>query len=113
MKRTRNWNKSIEGKAWSKGYYKEYMPVRQAANKEYLESVRRNGKCFDCGESNYVLLQFHHRDGKEKYTIGMYTRWSLGRLKEEIAKCDILCANCHIIRHHNEQTGYNAQRKTT
>jgi hypothetical protein len=84
--------------------------MRQKENKEYLERARSNGKCVDCGESNPLLLQFHHRDGKEKYVIGMYTRWSLNRLKEEIAKCDILCANCHIIRHHNEQTGYFAQK---
>jgi hypothetical protein len=111
VKRTRNWNKSAAGKAYAKDYYRKYMPIRQKQNKDYLESVRRSSECLDCGETNAVLLQFHHRNGKEKYVIGMYTRWSLNRLKEEIAKCDVLCANCHIIRHHNEQTGYNAQRK--
>lgn len=100
-----------ENPNWYKEYYKKYMPMRQAQNKEYLESVRRNSKCMDCGEDNYVLLQFHHRNGKEKYSIGMYTRWSLKRLEEEINKCDVLCANCHLLRHHNEQSGYNGQRR--
>jgi hypothetical protein len=78
------------------------MPERQKRNKEYLDNVRRNSKCLDCGESNPVVLQFHHRNGRGKYVIAMYTRWGLDRLKEEIAKCDILCANCHVQRHHNE-----------
>ena len=109
--RRRDWNKSEVGKAWAKEYYKKYMPDRQRKLKEYLEQVRTQGKCVDCGESDSRVLQFHHRDGKEKYVINMYTRWGLTKLKEEIAKCDLLCANCHIKRHHNEQSGYFAQQR--
>lgn len=87
------------------------MPLRTEQNRRYVESMRSQSKCVDCGEDNPIVLQFHHRDGKEKYPISMYVRWSFSRLKEELAKCDVVCANCHLIRHHNEQSGYNSQRR--
>jgi predicted HNH restriction endonuclease len=31
----------------------------------------------------------------------------LRRLQEEMAKCVVLCANCHRIRHWNERQGQN------
>jgi hypothetical protein len=111
--RRRNWNKSEEGKAWAKAYYKTYMPMRQKENVEYLNKIKREGKCADCGEDNYILLQFHHREGREKYRVYAFTRFGLARLKAEIAKCDLLCANCHIKRHHAENSGYFSQRKDT
>jgi integrase len=68
--------------------------------------------CADCGIMHPAVLQFHHRDGKDgrrgvKHLVR--TCRSERIITEEIAKCDILCANCHILRHHAEQTGYFAQ----
>jgi len=89
---------------------KAWRTNRRIEARKYLETVRRNSKCVDCGISNPIVLQFHHRDGKEKYVINMHCRNGINRLKKELEKCDVLCANCHLIRHHNEQTGFNAQR---
>lgn len=83
---------------------------RRIEARKYLEKVRRNSECVDCGISNSIVLQFHHRDGKKKYVINMFCRNGVNRLKQELEKCDVLCANCHIIRHHTEQSGYNTQR---
>lgn len=56
------------------------------------------GKCAICGYSKYPeVLEFHHRDKKQKlFGIGQggLTR-SLEKVKSEIEKCDLLCANCH------------------
>lgn len=54
--------------------------------------------CGDCGEPDPVVLDFDHRDASLKsFTIGDAVRdkISLARIKEEIAKCDVRCANCH------------------
>ena len=53
--------------------------------------------CGRCGyKANAAALQFHHDDptGKVKCVAhGAALGWK--RLKAEIAKCSILCANCH------------------
>jgi hypothetical protein len=56
--------------------------------------------CVDCGETDPVVLQFDHRDGTEKVdAVGtMLNRSSWRALLNEIAKCDVRCANCHRLR---------------
>jgi hypothetical protein len=57
--------------------------------------------CIGCGETNPIVLEFDHRDGSDK-TIEVSKMVNLGysveNIKNEIAKCDIRCANCHRIR---------------
>lgn len=68
----------------------------------------KNGKrCMDCGESDPVCLDFHHRNPDEKeFNIGHRGRY-LPRAKvlAEIAKCDVVCVNCHRKRHAKERNG--------
>lgn len=53
--------------------------------------------CVDCGEPDPIVLDFDHRDRKAKsFTISAYyANVSEARLRAEIAKCDVRCANCH------------------
>lgn len=54
--------------------------------------------CIDCGESDPVVLEFDHRDPATKRAAiseGIHACWSIEDLLEEIAKCDVRCANCH------------------
>jgi hypothetical protein len=57
--------------------------------------------CADCGQRfPPVVMDFDHRDGETKSgtistKIGI---WGWARILAEIAKCDIICANCHRIR---------------
>ena len=65
----------------------------------------RGGKCVDCGYNKYAgALDFHHRDPKEKkFKIAGRTSLAFGpELKNELDKCDLLCANCHRERHAKE-----------
>jgi hypothetical protein len=51
--------------------------------------------CGDCGESDPVVLDFDHR-GDKAFEIGeslTYRSWEV--ILAEIAKCDVVCANCH------------------
>ena len=47
-----------------------------------------------------IVLQFDHRDGTEKIDdVGtMLNRAPWNALLNEIAKCDVRCANCHRLR---------------
>ncbi len=62
---------------------------------EWLLTYFDSHPCADCGESDPVVLEFDHRRDKQ-FNIGAvlpYRRWS--SVLEEIAKCDVVCANCH------------------
>jgi predicted HNH restriction endonuclease len=44
-------------------------------------------------------LEFHHRDAQTKdFTLASFNG-RLSQLEAEAAKCDLLCANCHRLRH--------------
>jgi hypothetical protein len=54
----------------------------------------------DCGYSACAdALDLHHRDPRTKeFALGSFNG-SLDRLLREAEKCDVVCANCHAIRH--------------
>lgn len=58
----------------------------------------KGGGCIRCGYNKCKdALDFHHLDeSKKDFSIGSsgYTR-SWKRVKEELNKCVLLCANCH------------------
>lgn len=61
-----------------------------------VNRVKRFSGCKVCGEREPVVLDFHHLDPKSKdrevpHLIG----YSIERLRQEIRKCVVLCANCH------------------
>src|SRR5271154_5645693 len=67
-----------------------------AAVRNYIYHCKLSKGCSRCGERRPSCLQFHHLDPKVKTAnISGWTR-SLESLKTEIAKCEILCGNCHL-----------------
>jgi hypothetical protein len=57
--------------------------------------------CADCGDVfHYAAMQFDHRPGTIKlFAIGTKGKnYSIEKLDAEIAKCDVVCANCHALR---------------
>ncbi len=60
-------------------------------------------KCAHCGGSFHrAVFDFHHRGGKLGSPSEMFTNKSRSALAEELAKCILLCANCHRLEHRNE-----------
>ena len=52
--------------------------------------------CVDCGESDIAVLDFDHlRDKREDISTLVQYGVSLRALENEIAKCEVRCANCH------------------
>ena len=61
----------------------------------YLIEFFRNHPSVDCAESDPVVLGFDHFSDKP-FNIGSglpYRNWQ--SILEEIAKCEVTCANCH------------------
>lgn len=52
--------------------------------------------CVDCGETDIVVLQFDHQGDKEANVCDLVRdQVSWDRVKKEIAKCEVVCANDH------------------
>lgn len=61
-------------------------------------TLKAAGECQQCGYDRHpAALTFHHRDPSEKkFHIGRGKgSRSMKQLLEEIAKCDLICENCH------------------
>jgi len=75
--------------------------------RNYINSIKDN-PCTDCNNRYpYYVMDFDHREGVEKlYNVSNMpaVRASLDEIKNEIAKCDLVCSNCHRIRTHNRMT---------
>lgn len=86
----------------NKEYYKERVRINKQAKINFIQRVKRLSQCKICNESRWWVLEFHHTDPTKKDgNLGDQAKsWSIKRIKEEIRKCDILCANCHKDIHH-------------
>ncbi len=106
-------SRSIDGvqahcRACSKGYYQNNAVVHKANTGARRDSVRRDHAkriwdyladhpCCDCGESDPSVLDFDHVRGIKVAAVSRMVRdgVSWGRIEDEVAKCEVRCANCH------------------
>lgn len=71
--------------------------------RSYVFEYLKSNHCIDCDEDNILLLDFDHLEPSDKkYSIGKMLNSrggvSLVKLKAEIDKCVVRCANCHRLR---------------
>lgn len=70
----------------------------RAKAKARLDELRAN-PCVDCGvQYDVAAMEFDHVRGVKKYEITL-TSSRRKDFAEELAKCELRCANCHRIRH--------------
>ena len=72
------------------------VEYRQAL-REYVLAYLSTHPCTACGESDPTVLEFHHVRGEKLNDVSVLIGRgsSLEKLKAEIEKCDVYCANCH------------------
>jgi hypothetical protein len=72
----------------------------------YREAIKGQAGCEMCGYNrNTAALDFHHTDGDRKEK-GVSQMVYGPRMEAEIAKCMIVCRNCHAEIHHpGKETG--------
>ena len=62
--------------------------------------------CMDCGNRYPAyVMDFDHRDPatkRFKISNGVGQRYGVQTMLDEMAKCDVVCANCHRVRTHNQ-----------
>jgi len=60
----------------------------------YVQAFKDGQPCLDCGHIYpYYVLEFDHVRGKKDRNVSDCS--TVTQAKREIAKCDLVCANCH------------------
>ena len=80
---------------------RDHTKSKQHERRIALTEYKVLAGCMDCGFSAHAAaLDFDHRPGEEKFFMimrdGLCRSWVA--VWEEVAKCDVVCANCHRIR---------------
>lgn len=78
---------------------KAYHRKRADHRRRVINRYKRMKGCTDCGyRDHHAALEFDHVRGTKTRTVAslMYHGWR--QIKDEIAKCDVVCSNCHSIR---------------
>ena len=77
---------------------KNYSKIKSFRQKIKEKSVEyKGGKCEICDYDKCITaLEFHHLNPKSKdFGIGNYSTLGWDKIKNEINKCILVCANCH------------------
>jgi hypothetical protein len=93
-------------KEYAKAYYqknREASITRANARRDQIRKKIIDYKLLHpckCGESHPAALDFHHKDEKEFCISKAYGNcFSWSRIEPEIAKCTVICRNCHAKLH--------------
>jgi len=73
----------------------------QARNKAYVYGIKATTPCADCGRIyEPICMDFDHVSGEKEANVSLLMggTWSLKKIQAEIAKCEVVCGNCHRIR---------------
>ena len=96
-----NKKRGVEGKS---SYCKPCTIMQTSTRQKNLKIKAVNylgGKCASCGYNKCVeALDFHHLDpNKKEFSISQAKSHSFSKVKPELDKCVLLCANCHREEH--------------
>lgn len=101
-------------------YFREYhakniekiAPGKKVSRAKSLKTAQdfvcseKNKPCTDCGHIYPSdVMEFDHIGNDKSFNIAVAVRngMSIERIKKEIAKCELVCANCHRIRTMNRR----------
>lgn len=87
---------------------RERLSIEHRARADEFLAFKCSIGCRECGYNKHgAALEFHHLDPKLKLRHIKTHNWKTDTGKAEIAKCILLCANCHHIETINQKRGRN------
>lgn len=77
-------------------------------NKNKIMNILINSSCTDCGNIDHRTFEFDHVNGDKVSNVStlLGCGFSWDKIKAEIDKCEIVCANCHRIRSFKKSGSY-------
>jgi hypothetical protein len=77
---------------------------RRRKRTQWLEEFKKSLKCQICQNDDFRVLEFDHLNDKV-FNVGDAACFGLSveTIKNEIKKCQVLCANCHRIKTYEER----------
>lgn len=104
-KKVRAAKQKIRSAEWYKKNKKEFIKKVKVNTLRYRELAQgfvlkylMSNPCKDCGETDPIVLEFDHVRGKKVASVcnmSVSGGCSLVKIKKEIDKCEVVCANCH------------------
>jgi len=85
-----------------------YAKANIASQRRIHDKVQRLNElklymgCCVCGYAEHAAaLAFHHTEGDKEIDIAraVWNGWGWERIEAELDKCDVICHNCHAIKH--------------
>jgi hypothetical protein len=81
-------------------FYQAKREIQRLRARKFVWSFKVAHPCSRCDEADPRCLTFHHLGDKKKTLGNIHSTWTNeARIAKEIAKCIILCANCHAKEH--------------
>ena len=77
--------------------FRKSKPLYKERNKRFIRELKESQPCKDCAKKFpwYVMDYDHLRDKRLNLSHMCGRAYSLDAIKDEIAKCDLVCSNCH------------------
>ena len=75
--------------------------MRREAARKWIDSLKEGRPCADCGETFLpYVMHWDHLPGYMKVSeiSTMAGSWSREAIRHELKKCELVCANCHVMR---------------
>lgn len=101
------WCKSCR-RTYDSAYHRRTRPTRLAQKRrqhaliaEWYRALKTKTPCADCGETfHHAAMSWDHLPGSEKLddVSSLVSRHNRALILAEIAKCELVCANCHAVR---------------
>lgn len=82
--------------------YRKTKNKLKDSRRGWIETLKTEQGCLRCKINDPRVLEFHHTGiVKKEFNIAdyYYSQFGIDKLKKEIAKCVVICANCHRILH--------------
>ena len=81
---------------------------RKLRNHRFILNYFLTHPCVDCEETDPIVLEFDHLDNKKHCISDLIRHGSqIEKIQSEIAKCEVVCCNCHRRRTAKRGNWYN------
>jgi hypothetical protein len=87
-----------------------YYQQRGVDHRQEL-ALLKEAPCMDCGgHFPPFVMEFDHVRGSKRSNLGKMANYRREHVATELAKCDLVCANCHRVRSHARRVQTNNTR---